>query len=299
MRILVTGGSGFLGKHLCRALVATGHSVINIDKRTFDEVETVVGDVMDQSLIERHMPGIEAVFHLASYIEAGESVEHPKKYLENNVLGTLSVLEAMRIHNVKKFLFSSSAAIYGEPLRTPIKEDDRTIPINPYGTTKLAMEGLVSSYAYSYGFTGVALRYFNLYGPGEDHQPETHAIPRFIHQIESGDDVTVWGDGNNRRDYVYIDDVVRAHLLALDLPQGYHYMNLSGKNATSVLDIVQTLEHIMRKKANLKHFSARPGDPVELFADASKAKEVLGWEPQMSLEEGLSKTVEWFRAQST
>lgn len=298
MRILVTGGSGFLGKHLCRALVVAGHSVKNIDHNHFSEVETVIGDILDQSLVERHMPGVEAVFHLASYIEAGESVEKPKKYLENNIMGTLSVLEAMRAHNVQKFLFSSSAAIYGEPLRTPIKEDDRTLPINPYGTTKLAMEGLVSSYVYSHGFTGVALRYFNLYGPGEDHQPETHGIPRFIDQIKSDSDVTVWGDGSNRRDYVYVDDVVRAHLLALNLPKGYHYINLSGKNATSVLDVVQTIEKITGKQAKIKHYAARPGDPVELFADASKAKEVLGWEPEMSLEEGLTKTVEWFQTSS-
>ena len=137
MNILITGGSGFLGKTLCRALVDAGHKVLNLDKKACDVVETVVGDVMDQQLVERHMLGIEAVFHLASYIEAGESVEMPRKYIENNVLGTLAVLEAMKKFGVKKFLFSSSAAVYGEPLRTPIQEDDRTLPINPYGMTKL------------------------------------------------------------------------------------------------------------------------------------------------------------------
>lgn len=293
MNILVTGGSGFLGKNLCRTLVNAGHNVLNVDKKACDVVETVVGDVMDQQLVERHMSGIEAVFHLASYIEAGESVEMPRKYIENNVLGTLAVLEAMKKFGVKKFLFSSSAAVYGEPLRTPIKEDDRTLPINPYGMTKLAMEGLVSSYVYSYGMTGVALRYFNLYGPGEDHQPETHAIPRFISQIMHDEEVTVWGDGSNKRDYIYIDDVVSAHLLALSLPQGYHYMNLSGKNATEVRQIVALLEKIIGKTAKIKNFPPRPGDPMELFADASKAKEALGWEPKMEFEEGLKKMVEW------
>lgn len=267
--------------------------MLNIDKRACDVVETVVGNVMDQQLVERHMAGIEAVFHLASHIEAGESVEMPRKYIENNVLGTLVVLEAMQKHGVKKFLFSSSAAIYGEPLRTPIQEDDRTLPINPYGMTKLAMEGLVSSYVYAFGMTGVALRYFNLYGPGEDHQPETHAIPRFISQMTHDEEVTVWGDGSNKRDYIYIDDVVSAHLLALSLPQGYHYMNLSGKNATEVRQVIAMLEKIIGKPAKVKNFPPRPGDPMELFADATKAKEVLGWEPKMEFEEGLRKTVEW------
>lgn len=293
MNILVTGGSGFLGKNLCQALAGVGHNVLNIDKRACDVVETVVGNVMDQQLVERHMAGIEAVFHLASHIEAGESVEMPKKYIENNVLGALVVLEAMKKYGVKKFLFSSSAAIYGEPLRTPIKEDDRTLPINPYGMTKLAMEGLVSSYVYAFGMTGVALRYFNLYGPGEDHQPETHAIPRFIAQMTHDEEVTVWGDGSNKRDYIYIDDVVSAHLLALNLPQGYHYMNLSGKNATEVRQVIAYLEKIMGKQAKVHNFPVRAGDPIELFADASKAKEVLGWEPKMEFEEGLKKTVEW------
>lgn len=294
MRILVTGGSGFLGKHLCRALASAGHSVTNIDHKPFSEVQTIVGDISDSALLDQCMPNQDTVFHLASYIEAGESVEQPKKYLENNIMGTLAVLESMKKHGVKKFLFSSSAAIYGEPIRTPIQEDDRTLPINPYGMTKLAMEGLVSSYVYSFGFTGVALRYFNLYGPGEDHEPETHAIPRFIQQITRGEEVTVWGDGSNRRDFIYIDDVVRAHLLALELPQGYHYLNLSGKNATAVKDVIGHLERILGKSANIKYFPSRPGDPLELFADATKAKTLLEWEAQVSLEEGLKKTVDWF-----
>ena len=294
MRILVTGGSGFLGQHLCRALLSAGHELTNIDLKPNTEVKTVIGDVRDEELIDHVMAEQEVVFHLASLIEAGESVEKPKIYLENNILGTLAVLESMRKHQVKKFLFSSSAAIYGEPLRTPIQEDDRTIPINPYGVTKLAMEGLVSSYVSSFGITGVALRYFNLYGPGENHEPETHAIPRFIQQIGRDEEVTVWGDGSNRRDYIYIEDVVRAHVLALSLPQGYHYMNLSGENATSVNEIIHMLEEITEKTARVKNYPARSGDSHELFADSSKAKQVIGWEAETDIREGLEKTVEWF-----
>ncbi|HZZ98491.1 MAG TPA: NAD-dependent epimerase/dehydratase family protein [Candidatus Saccharimonadia bacterium] len=296
MKVIVTGGSGFLGVALCHALKDAGHDVLNLDLKPNAEVHTEIVDVRVPAQLAPHFAGVEAVFHLASSIEAGESVKRPGDYIQNNIVGTLNVLEVMRENGVKKLLFSSSAAVYGEPIRTPIKEDDRTIPINPYGMTKLAMEGLVSSYVQSFEFTGVALRYFNLYGPGEQHQPETHAIPRFISQLMNDQEITLWGDGKNRRDFVYVDDVVHAHLAALELPQKYHYLNLSGKNATAVIDVVHMLEKITRKTAKIKQFSPRPGDPVELFADAAKAKEVLNWEAQMSIEQGLQHTVEWFAA---
>lgn len=300
MNILVTGGAGFLGSHLCRVLKKDGHNVRVMDFHKNSEFETILGDVKDAKLVVQALEGVEAVFHLASYIEAGESVTSPYKYSDNNILGTIVLLEEMRKQNITKFIFSSSAAVYGEPLRVPIFEDDRTIPINPYGTTKLAMEGLASSYAYSFGFTCVALRYFNLYGPGEMHQPETHAIPRFIRQIDSGEEVTVWGSGEHKRDYVYVSDIVDAHLKSLSLPESkYHYLNLSGKNATSTLELITTLEEIMGKKANISHKDARPGDPLLLFADGSKAKKLLAWESTTELGNGLKETVAWFRNQNT
>src|SRR5258708_1766292 len=295
MKILVTGGAGFLGSHLCRALSRAGHSVRVIDFKKNEEFETVVGDIKDEAQMSMALEGMEAVFHLASFIEAGESVEKPYKYADNNILGTVVLLEEMRKKGIKRFIFSSSAAVYGEPLRVPILEDDRTLPINPYGMTKLAMEALASSYAYTRGFTTVALRYFNLYGPGENHIPETHAIPRFISQIMKGEEVTVWGSGEHQRDYVYVHDIVDAHLKALNLPEGkHHYMNLSGKNATKVIDVIGMLEKLIGKKANIVHKDARPGDPLLLFADGSKAKKELGWESTTELMEGLKTTVEWF-----
>ena len=299
MKIIVTGGSGFLGTHLIKALVTAGHQVKNIDLVPNPDFETTVADVKDLVAMKREVIEADLVFHLASLIEAGDSVQNPGKYLDNNVTGTLNVLEAMRENGIKTLIFSSSAAIYGEPLNTPIKEDDRTLPVNPYGMTKLAMEGLLSSYVASHGMTGVALRYFNLYGPGEHHQPETHAIPRFIDQIKNDQEVTVWGDGGHLRDYVFIDDIVEAHLMALELSQAqlnkYHYLNLSTGQANSVMEIAQEIELLMNKKANIKHFDARPGDPRVLTADATKAKQVMGWQAKTSLKEGLKKTVEYFR----
>ncbi len=298
MKIIVTGGSGFLGHHLIQALVKAGHEVKNIDLKANPEFPTVIADVRNTDKMLKEISEAQVVFHLASLIEAGESVEKPTRYIDYNVNGTLSILEAMRVNGIKTFIFSSSAAIYGEPKSVPIKEDDRALPINPYGMTKLAMEGLLSSYVKAHGFTGIALRYFNLYGPEEHHEPETHAMPRFIKQIYEGQEVTVWGDGKHLRDYVYIDDIVRAHLLALDLakkePQKYHYFNLSTEKPASVLEIVNLIEKTIGKKAKIKHFPERPGDPRVLYASAQKAKEVLGWQAQVSLEEGVRKTVEYF-----
>lgn len=296
--IIVTGGSGFLGTHLLRALVREGYSVKNIDLRPSAEFETVIADVQDRQKMLEEIKNAEAVFHLASLIEAGESVKEPQKYIDYNIDGTVSVLEAMRQNGIPTFIFSSSAAVYGEPLHIPVKEDDRTIPINPYGMTKLAMEGLISSYVQAHGFTGVALRYFNLYGPEEHHEPESHALPRFIKQIYTDQEVTVWGSGEHLRDYIHIADIVDAHLMALDYarnnPNKYHYYNLSTEKPTSVLEIVKIVEETMGKKAQITHFPERPGDPLKLYADASKARQELGWEAKVGIHEGVRGVVEYF-----
>ncbi len=296
-RIIVTGGSGFLGRHLCRTLVQKGYQVKNIDLRDNPEVETVIADIKDIAKMKQEIKDAEIVFHLAALIEAGESVKFPQRFVDTNISGSVAILEAMRENGVKTLIFSSSAAIYGEPLKTPIQEDDRTIPINPYGMTKLAMEALLSSYVSSYGMTGIALRYFNLYGPGEAHEPETHAIPRFVRQISEGSEVTVWGEGQHQRDYIHILDVVAAHLNAIELayqqPNKYHYFNLSAEQPASVAHVIEILEKVMGKKANVKHFPNRPGDPLVLVADASKAHKILGWKSQISLEDGLKETVDY------
>jgi UDP-glucose 4-epimerase len=298
LSIIVTGGSGFLGTHLIRALNKAGHQVKNIDLHQSSEHQTIVADVRNLDKMIELIRDADIVFHLASLIEAGESVKFPQKFIDYNIDGTLNVLEAMKANQIKTFIFSSSAAIYGEPINVPIKENDRTIPINPYGMTKLAMEALLSSYVRAHGFTGIALRYFNLYGPEEHHQPETHVIPRFIKQIYDGEEVTVWGDGGHKRDYIYIADVVEAHLRAIELsqkePEQYHYFNLSTERPASVIEIARLIEKIIQKKANIKNFPERPGDPRVLVADASKAKQILNWQAEVGLETGIKKTVEYF-----
>lgn len=298
LSIIVTGGSGFLGTHLIKALKQAGHQVKNIDLKKSKKYPTIVADVRNKEKMFELIKDADLIFHLASLIEAGESVKYPQKFIDYNINGTLNVLEAMKNNGIKTFIFSSSAAVYGEPINIPIKEDDRTIPINPYGMTKLAMEGLLSSYVKAHGLTGVALRYFNLYGPEEHHQPETHAIPRFIKQIYDGQNVTIWGDGKHQRDYIHVQDVVAAHLKAIVLaqqqPQKYHYFNISAEKPASVLEVLKLIEKAMNKKANIKHFPERPGDPRILVADAHKAKQKLNWQAEVNLEDGLKETVGYF-----
>lgn len=300
MKIIVTGGSGFLGTHMIRSLLAEGHEVKNIDIRPAKDanVETVIADILDTQKMKEEIKDADAVLHFAGLIEAGESVKYPQRFVDVNISGTVSVLEAMRENNIRTILFSSSAAVYGEPQNIPIQEDDRTIPINPYGMTKLAMEGLISSYVQAHGMTGVALRYFNLYGPEEHHEPESHAMPRFIKQIYEGQEVTVYGNGQHQRDYIHVKDIVDGHTKALEYAlanQGeYHYFNLSTEKPATVLEIAQAVETALNKKANITHLPERPGDPLVLYASAQKAKELLGWEAQISLEEGVRETAEYF-----
>lgn len=304
-RVIVTGGSGFLGSHMIPALQKSGYEVLNIDIREakYIEVETVIADILDTEKMKEVIKNADAVLHLAGLIEAGESVKDPQKFVDVNISGTVSVLEAMRENDVKTILFSSSAAVYGEPKNIPITEDDPTMPINPYGMTKLAMEGLISSYVQAHKFTGVALRYFNLYGPKEHHEPESHAMPRFIKQIYEGKEVTVYGSGEHLRDYIHVNDIAVAHLAALEYafanPEQYHYFNLSTQKPSSVLDIANAVEKAMQSlgkdiTANITHLPERPGDPLKLYASAAKANEVLGWQAQVSLEDGIQETVEYF-----
>jgi nucleoside-diphosphate-sugar epimerase len=298
MKIIVTGAAGFLGRHLCRALHQAGHQLKLIDLKPNPDFETIIADVRDAQAMDQHIVEADVVFHLAALIEAGESVKNPQAFVDSNITGSLNVLEAMRKNNVKVMAFSSTAAVYGEPQMVPITEDSRTIPINPYGVTKLALEGLLSSYVAAHGMTGIALRYFNLYGPEEHHQPETHAIPRFIQQIHRGEEVTVWGSGEHQRDYIHVSDIVSAHLDALALaseqPGQYHYFNLSTEKPTKVIEVIKLIEEIMGKPANIKHFPERPGDPLVLYADATKARQILGWQAKVSIKEGLQETVAYF-----
>lgn len=295
-QILVTGGAGFLGSHLCKNLERSGYGVRVFDLKPSNDQETILGDLRDPESpqLREALQGVNAVIHLAGFIEAGESYREPRKYVQNNILGSFNLLEAMRETQVKKLIFSSSAGVYGEPDSIPIPESAATHPINTYGATKAAVEALMSSYAHNYDLSAVALRYFNLYGPGENHIPETHLVPRFIYMMKKDMDLTVWGNGSQVRDYVHVEDVAAAHILALNQGKGFQAINLSSGSGKSVNDMIYLISDALKVDPRVSYLPERPGDPKVLEADTKKAEQILGWKVTKSLEDGIRETVKYF-----
>jgi len=305
MAILVCGGAGYIGSHTVRQLVAAGEDVIVADnfstghRRAIDPAAKIYRcDIRDKDALKKIFAAenIEAVIHFAAFIEAGESVRKPLKYFDNNVCGTEILLEAMVEGGVDKIIFSSSAAVYGEPERIPIDEDDQTLPVNPYGSSKLMMEMMMRSVAAAHSVKFVSLRYFNASGAiedgsiGEDHHPETHLIPLIL-QVPLGqrDNITVFGtdyptpDGTCIRDYVHVLDLAAAHLNALNYLRGggsSDFFNLGNGRGFSVREIIDAAEKIVGKKISTVFGERRPGDPARLIASGAKARRILNWTPR-------------------
>ena len=269
----------------------------------------------DRALLDRVLSqGFDAVMHFASFIQVGESVQHPDKYYANNLVHTLTLLDAMRAHGVNKFIFSSTAATFGEPLRTPIDEQHPQNPINPYGRSKWMVEQVLADYERAYGFASVSLRYFNAAGAdpegqlGERHEPETHLIPLVL-QAASGrrPHISVFGrdydtpDGTCIRDYVHIQDLCSAHRLGLQSLMkggGCQAYNLGNGNGFSVQEVIETAQKVTGRKVPVVDAPRRSGDPARLVADARLAREKLGWQPQFA---DLSTIIEhaWHWEQKT
>lgn len=302
--ILVTGGAGYIGSHMVKLLLGAGYQVVTLDNLSAGQREAVIGgvfvegDVGDRALLECMFAQYRfaAVMHFASYIQVGESVANPSKYYTNNVVNTLSLLDTMVAHNVTKFVFSSSAAVYGEPQAMPITELHPKAPINPYGKSKWIMEEVLVDYDKAFGLKAVSLRYFNAAGAdpdgrlGECHEPETHLIPLIL-RVASGrsTNVKVFGrdydtpDGTCIRDYVHIVDLCQAHLLALErlLDGGEsRAFNLGNGNGFSVQQVVDMAERITSKVLPIIDAPRRVGDPARLVADATRASVELQWRPQ-------------------
>lgn len=320
MNILVTGGAGYVGSHAARMLANNGHGVW-----VFDNLSTghgaaalpdrlIQGDLHDGNLLRKVLRDhrIDAVMHFAANALVGESVENPAKYYRNNVAGSLSLLDAMLDCGVCRIVFSSSCATYGEPQRSPITEDTPQQPVNPYGFTKLAIERALADYAAAYGFSFAALRYFNAAGAspdgdlGEDHNPESHLIP-LVCQVALGqrECILIFGDdyptpdGTCVRDYVHVDDLADAHIKALHrLENGAALkLNLGTGRGHSVREVIETCRRITGKEIPETVAPRRPGDPPELIADASQAKQLLGWEPRFShIEQIVESAWHWHRA---
>ena len=303
MIILVTGGAGYVGSHAARRLAAGGHDVWVFDNLSYGHRQAVAegrlieGDLHDGALLRQLLADkqIEAVMHFAALTQVGESVEDPARYYHNNVVGTSSLLEAMRQSDVRKFIFSSTTATYGVPDNLPITEQESQQPINPYGFTKLVVEHMLADYAAAYGLSYATLRYFNAAGAhpagdlGESHDPETHLIP-IVLQVALGmrESISIFGndyptpDGTCVRDYVHVDDLAAAHLLALEklVPGEGLKLNLGSQHGNSVLEVIEACRQVTGATIPTVDAARRPGDPALLVADASLAASLLGWQPR-------------------
>jgi len=317
MKVLVCGGAGYIGSNMTAMLAKAGHEPVVFDnlskghKAAISDAVFVRGDLGDYELLVQTLKRrkIEAVMHFAAFIEVGESVQMPLKYYYNNLVNTHNLLSAMEAAGVEKFVFSSTAAVYGTPQKVPITEDCLKEPINPYGETKLAVERMCRYQSQTGKLRYVALRYFNACGAGgngllgEDHRPESHLIPLTIQAaLGKRSEVKIYGtdynttDGTCIRDYIHIDDLCRAHLLALDkLGQSRELIyNLGNGKGYSVREVVDTVKKVSGKNFKFVETDRRPGDPPILTSDATRAKNELGWQIQLPrLEDMVASAWQW------
>jgi len=322
MNIFVTGGAGYIGSQTVLALQEAGHNVLifdNLEKghkeiaEKLQPAKLIVGDlrnpgeICDALLSDK----FEAVIHFAAYAEVGESVKEPAKYYQNNVLGSVNLLEAMRKAGVAKIVFSSSCSVYGNPLSVPICESEPIKPVSPYASTKAMMEMVLADYDRSFGIKYISLRYFNAAGAdslgrvGEWHDPESHLIPHVVWAALGKETLKVFGndyptrDGTCERDYIHVADLAEAHVKALEylIKNGQSdVFNLGTEKGTTVLELIQTAEKVWGKTIPYEIVERRPGDPAILVASAQKIGEKLGWQAKYNLEKILADAWQWHNA---
>ncbi|MEH2009932.1 UDP-glucose 4-epimerase GalE [Nostoc sp.] len=319
--ILVTGGAGYIGSHTVLALKQAGYNVVILDNLVYGhrdlvervlQVELIVGDTGDRALLDHLFKtrDIAAVMHFSAYAYVGESVTDPAKYYRNNVVGTLTLLEAMLTASVKKFVFSSTCATYGVPEFVPIPETHPQNPINPYGATKLMVERILSDFDVAYGFQSVRFRYFNAAGAnpsgllGEDHNPETHLIPLVLMTaLGKRESISIFGtdyptpDGTCIRDYIHVNDLADAHILGLEyLLKGgdSEVFNLGNGSGFSVREVIAAAEQVTGISIPVEERDRRPGDPPILIGTSEKARTILGWQPQyLSIKDIVAHAWQW------
>lgn len=310
-KALVTGGAGFIGSHLATALVEHGETVCVLDNMSsgkpgnlthlFDTIEFVEGDILDSDQLDRVMRGVDVVFHHAALASVPRSVASPRGTHDHCTTGTFNVLEAARRAGVRRVVFASSSSAYGDR-PTPIKrESDPPAPLSPYAASKLAGEMYCQSFAASFELETVALRYFNVFGPRQDPHGEYSAvIPKFVTRMIENRPPIIFGDGRQSRDFVYIDDVVQANLAAarVDGISGQCFNIACGKQI-NLLELVESLNNVLGTKIEPVFESPRPGDVRESLADISAAQEKLGYRPQIAFEEGLTRSIDYYRSIGT
>lgn len=320
--VLITGGAGYVGSHTCKALAAGGYLPISLDNLVYGHPWAVQwgpliqGDIADSLVLDQIFTDYRprAVIHFAAYAYVGESVEHPAKYYQNNVAGSISLLEAMRRHGCRDIIFSSSCSTYGMPLQIPIPDNHPQIPINPYGRTKFMMEQIIQDYGSAYGIRYAILRYFNAAGAdpegqiGEDHAPETHLIPLLLQTVLGQRSHTdVYGtdydtaDGTAIRDYIHVTDLAGAHILALKhLAQSGQSLcaNLGTGQGHSVMEVIHAVEQVTGRHVTYRLAGRRPGDPPKLVAKVGSAATLLGWKPQHTdIHSTISTAWNWHASQ--
>jgi UDP-glucuronate 4-epimerase len=311
-RILVTGGAGFIGSHLCEALLRRGDAVVALDNfddfydpatkranlvacREHPRFTLAEGDLRDAGFVTDAAKDVDVIVHLAARAGVRPSIEQPVAYQDVNVGGTTVLLEAARRLRVPRFIFASSSSVYGNNRSFPFRETDNVdFPISPYAATKKAGELMCHTYSHLFGINVTCLRYFTVYGPRQ--RPDL-AIHKFAHLIEKGEPIPVFGDGTMMRDFTYIDDVIAGTLAAIDRCAGYHLYNLGEATPIKLNDLIAALERALGKKAVIHRLPPQPGDVERTCADVTRARRELDYQPATDLTTGLARFVEWFRSQ--
>lgn len=299
-KVLVTGGAGFIGSNLTPRLLKKGYSVTVLDNLCSGKLENLsgishqsrfkfsLGDILDKNVLQEAFNGVNAVVHLAALIDVSASVINPLKTNEVNVTGTLNTLQEAVKNNVDRFVFASSTAVYGNVKTLPIKEDTILKPISPYAASKVAGESYCSAFEGCYGLDTVALRFFNVYGPRNENSPYSGVITKFLQKARNNEVLTIDGDGKQNRDFIYVDDVVQAIILALedDKLKGEAFNVCTGVT-TSVNQLVNTMRSVTGKNLRVKHNPPRQGDIRESYGDPAKAADKLGFKSKINLQKGL------------
>jgi UDP-glucose 4-epimerase len=307
-KALVTGGAGFIGSNITRALVEQGREVIVLDNLSsgyqhnldgLDGVKLIKGDVRDEGLVRKVMNEVDVVFHLAASVGNTRSIEHPIEDSEINVIGTLRILEAARQAGVRKIVCSSSAGIFGELKYLPIREDHPIEPDTPYGVSKLAEEKHCLAYSKLYEIEAVCLRYFNVFGINQRYDAYGNVIPIFVHRILRGQPLTVYGDGEQTRDFVNVRDVAKVNLLAAEAEGISGAFNIASGACITINHLVDLLRGASRINPDVEYAPPRKGDVLHSRADISAAREKLGYEPEVDLAGGLTEYFTWAKVNMT
>jgi UDP-glucose 4-epimerase len=302
MKALVTGGAGFIGSNLALALLERGDTVVILDDLSSGcaanlppAAQFIRGDIRDSRCVRDAMDGVCCVFHLAASVGNKRSIDHPIRDAEINVLGTLQVLEAARAAGVGKIVVSSSAAIFGELKTLPIREDHPVEPDSPYGASKLCAEKQALAFGKLHGIETACLRYFNVYGPRQRFDAYGNVIPIFVFRALREEPLTIFGDGEQTRDFVHVGDVVQANLKAADTPGVRGAFNIASGTRVSINDLVERLRATMDGLPPVRYAPARPGDVRDSLADITAARTAFGFQPRIGLTAGLAEYVAWAR----